>query len=202
MLGCYIQQTAKYFREGLVLIPLIQKASLRCHRSLEPRVLRWLEDKQVQNLGLLIPGHHTFHLQRAKPSPSRNAQMQKFHQALTIGLPEISFLHISQTWDYQVFFLVWTFILQCAFKTVMCQGPFMNGWEPEAWGARDPRYCPAPLQGLVLAIRRERRILDFVSAENSEWKEALSQKQLAYTPYKPVMTTRLGKLVCAEDIEP
>lgn len=104
MLGCYIQQTAKYFREGLVLIPLIQKASLRCHRSLEPRVLRWLEDKQVQNLGLLIPGHHTFHLQRAKPSPSRNAQMQKFHQALTIGLPEISFLHISQTWDYQVFF--------------------------------------------------------------------------------------------------
>lgn len=142
MLGCYIQQTAKYFRDGLVLIPLIQKASLRCHRSLEPRVLRWLEDKQVQNLGLLIPGHHTFHLQRAKPSPSRNAQMQKFHQALTIGLPEISFLHISQTWDYQVFFLVWTFILQCAFKTVMLPRTIYKWLGTRSLGYQRPHLLP------------------------------------------------------------
>lgn len=44
-------------------------------RSLELSVFSWLEKEAVQNLGLPIPGDHTFHLQIAKPSPSRSAQM-------------------------------------------------------------------------------------------------------------------------------
>lgn len=44
-------------------------------RSLGLRVFGWLEEEAVQNLGLPIPGDHTFHLQIAKPSPSRSAQV-------------------------------------------------------------------------------------------------------------------------------
>ena len=80
--------------------------------------------------------------------------------SVTIDLLEVSFFHISQVWNYQVF---GAFIIQYA-----CQGTSKNGWEPEAWHARDPTYCSAYFLDLSFGHKRQGGILEFHSAEGSE----------------------------------
>lgn len=104
--------------------------------------------------------------------------------SVTIDLLEVSFFHISQVWDYQVF---GAFIIQYA-----CQRTSKNGWKPKAWHARDSTYCSASFIDLSSGHRRQGGSLTFTLLRGQKKKEEL-KTVLFY--YKLVINTRFGKSV-------
>lgn len=193
--------TDNSLKKALVPSLLIQTSNLRFHRSLELRVFGWLEKEAAQNLGLPIPGDHTSYLHIAKPSPSGSAQMQKFSQRLTLVLQKFLSSMTSQVWNYHVFSpQTWALMLQSAFKKVMLPRSIGQWLEPEAWAARDPIYCSALLQVLVLAINRGgRRSLALSLLRDQKGKEEPNVEIVISlcTYYYPWAWE-----ICAENTEP
>lgn len=82
------------------------------------RVCSWSEEEMCLESGSL-----NFRSPHFQSLDSQSLSLKKCPHveiwSLIIDLPEVSFFPISQAWDYQVFFSIWAFILQYAFKTVL-----------------------------------------------------------------------------------
>lgn len=109
--------------------------------------------------------------------------------SVTIDLLEVSFFHISQVWNYQVF---GAFIIQYA-----CQGTSKNGWEPEAWHARDPTYCSASFIDLSSGHKRQGGSLNFTLLRGQKKKEELKIEIVLCFTIHLLITPGLGNL-CRE----
>lgn len=109
--------------------------------------------------------------------------------SVTIDLLEVSFFHISQVWNYQVF---GAFIIQYA-----CQGTPKNGWEPEAWHARDPTYCSASFIDLSSGHKRQGGSLNFTLLRGQKKKEELKIEIVLCFTIHLLITPGLGNL-CRE----
>lgn len=101
------------------------------------------------------------------PEPSLDSQSLSLKkcphveiQSLTVDLPEISFLHISRAWDYQVFFFfffsIWALILHYAFKTAMLPRNIYKWLGTGSLGCQRPHLLFCSLIDLVSSGHKER----------------------------------------------